>query len=410
MTPLEQASREAGAGIVAALAARTRNLDLSEEAFAEACARAAAAWRGGAPANPAGWLYRTAERVALDALRRQEVRTRLAPETPEPEPTPEELAMDDAVLIPDERLRLIFVCCHPAVAPDARAALTLRLVCGLSTAEIAGAFLVPEPTMAQRLVRAKRKIAEAGVPFEIPPPQLWGERLEAVLSTIEVAYSMAHADAAGAGPHAAYAAEMLRLTRVLADLLPDEPEVLALAATLRFAEARRPARVDATGAMVPLAEQEPSLWNPVLIGEGEALLRRAAGLDAAGARTLQAAIHAAWCRRGSVSEPPPWRHVLRLYDALLEERDDPVVRLNRVVALSEVAGVEEALAEVERISGTRSFLPFNAVRADLLRRLGRTGEADAAYGDALALDPDEAERRWLERRRASLQSGSGSAD
>lgn len=410
MTPLEAAAREAGARIVAALAARTRDLDLAEEAFAEACARAAAAWSEAAPANAAGWLYRAAERAALDALRRCEVRTRVTPDPPEPEPTPEDRAMDDSALIPDERLRLIFVCCHPAVAPDARAALTLRLVCGLSTAEVAQAFVVSEAALAQRLVRAKRKIAEAGVPFEIPPPKLWAERLDAVLSTIEVAYSKAHEDAAGSGRHAAYAAEMLGLTRLLARLLPDEPEALALAATVRFAEARRPARCDGAGAMVPLAEQDPALWNSALIAEGDALLRRASEQPRAGARTLQAAIHAAWCRRRSLAEPAPWRHVLRLYDALIEERDDPVMRINRAVALAEVEAPEPALAEIDRIAGGAGFLPLHAVRADLLRRLGRTGEAEAEYAAALALAPGAAERLWLERRRASVHSGSGSAE
>lgn len=408
MSPLERAAREAGPRVVAALAARFRDLDLAEEAYAEACVRAARAWSGGSPANPGGWLYRTAERAALDAMRRRDVRARLAPEPAEPEPTPEERVMNDAVLIPDERLRLIFVCCHPAVAPDARAALTLRLVCGLSTVEIARAFLISEPALAQRLVRAKRKIAEAGVPFEIPAPRLWGERLDAVLSTIEVAYSKAHEDAAATGPHAAYATEMLGLTRVLAELLPEEPEALALAATVRFAEARRPARLDASGAMVPLAEQDPDLWDRALIEEGEVLLRRAAGHSAAGARTLQAAIHAAWCRRLSLAEPAPWAHILRLYGALLENRDDPVVRLNRAVALAEVCGPERGLAEIESLAtaGIANFLPFHAARADFLRRLGRGAEAEAAYAAALALSPGKAERLWLERRRASLQSGS----
>ncbi|HEX8216719.1 MAG TPA: DUF6596 domain-containing protein [Allosphingosinicella sp.] len=410
MSPLERAAREAGPRIVAALAARIRDLDLAEDAFAEACARAARAWSGGAPANPGGWLYRAAERAALDALRRRDVRSRLAPEPAEPEPTAEELVMDDAGWIPDERLRLIFVCCHPAVAPDARAALTLRLVCGLSTAEIARAFLIAEPALAQRLVRAKRKIAEAGVPFEIPPPRLWAERLDAVLSTIEVAYSKAHEDAAGAGPHAAYATEMLGLTRVLAELLPDEPEALALAATVRFAEARRPARLDPSGAMVPLAEQDPAEWDRALIEEGESLLRRAAGHAAAGARTLQAAIHAIWCRRVGLDEPPPWARVVRLYDALLEQRDDPVVRLNRAIALAEAEGAQNGLAEIERLetAGMANFLPFHAARADLLRRLGRAAEARSAYAAALALSPGKAERLWLERRRASVQPGSRS--
>jgi RNA polymerase sigma-70 factor (ECF subfamily) len=325
---------------------------------------------------------------------------------------------DDAALIPEERLRLIFVCCHPAVAPDARAALTLRLVCGLSTADVARAFLVTEPTLAQRLVRAKRKIADSGIPFDVPGPSAWPERLDAVLSTLEVAYAKAHEDAAGAGQHAGYAVEMLELTRVLAELLPDESEVLALAALVRYAEARRPARLDADGAMIPLAEQDPARWDRAGIAAGDAYLhaaarRRATLRDAAGApgpRTLQAAIHGTWCARRDLDEPPPWPTVLGLYDALLAHRDNLVVRLNRAVAVAEVAGVVAALAELDALAVAHEgaalvqFAPYQAVRADLLRRAGRVAEARAAYDATLALDPGPAERRWLERRRASLES------
>lgn len=315
-TALERAVRDAGGRIVAALAARYRDLDIAEEAFAEACARAAEAWpRQGVPGDPVAWLYRTADRAALDALRRRRTRDRLIPDPPLPEPTAEDALVNDAKLIPDERLRLIFVCCHPAIAPEARAALTLRLVCGLSTAEIARAFLLSEPTLAQRLVRAKRMIAEAGVPFEIPGPDAWPERLSAVLSTLEVAYAKAHEDAARAGPHAGYAAEMLELTRVLAELLPGEPEAHALAALVRYAEARRPARLDEHGAMVPLSEQDPAFWKRPLIEAGERYLERAAGLGPPGPRMLQALIHAAWCARRSLIDPPPWPAVLHLYDA-----------------------------------------------------------------------------------------------
>jgi RNA polymerase sigma-70 factor, ECF subfamily len=400
--PLDGAARAAGGRIVAALAARFRDLDIADEAYAEACARAAAAWEGSAvPHDPAAWLYRAAQRAAIDLVRKRAVRLRHAPEPPEPKPDPETI-MDDA-LIPDERLRLIFVCCHPAVAADARAALTLRLVCGLSTRDIARAFLLPEPSLAQRLVRAKRKIADAGVPFEVPGPAAWPERLEAVLSTLEVAYAKAHEDAAGAGPHAGYAEEMLGLTRLLAELLPGEPEVLAFAALVRFAEARRPARRDADGAMVPLSEQDPARWRRDLIREGEAYLDRLGG-DARSARVIQAELHQLWCARPDRDAPPPWAAVLARYDALLASRDDPVVRINRAVALAEVAGPEAALAELESLPdrGLADFLPFQALRADLLRRLDRPCAAASAYRAALALEPGTAERLWLERRLASL--------
>jgi RNA polymerase sigma-70 factor (ECF subfamily) len=404
---LETLVRGQRARIVAALAARYRDLDLAEEAFAEACARAASAWREAAPDRPDAWLYRTADRCALDALRKRRVRERLAPEPPEPEPTAEEMMMDDAALIPDERLRLIFVCCHPAVAPDARAALTLRLVCGLTTLEIARAFLLSEPTLAQRLVRAKRKIAEAGVPFEIPGPQLWAERLDAVLSTIEIAYSKAHEDAAGAGPHAGYGSEMIELTRILAELLPDEPDVLALSATVRFAEGRRTARTDGAGTMIPLSEQDPSLWQKDLIDRGFEFLRRGFALRPEGsARLVAAAIHGAWCNRKSLSEPAPWRKVLALYDALIALRDDPVTRLNRIVALAEVEGAEAAFRDLDQLDekALAAFLPYHAVRADLLRRAGRTAEAANAYDAALGLCSTPAEAAWLRSRRESQAS------
>ena len=402
---LDRTARAASGRIIAALAARYRDLDIAEDAFAEACMRGAATWpQHGTPENPGAWLYRVGDRCALDALRRRRTRQRLSVDPQEPEPNAEGMMADDATLIPDERLRLIFVCCHPAVAADTRAALTLKLVCGLSTAEIARAFLIAEPTLLQRLVRAKRKIAHAGVPFEIPGPDAWAERLDAVLSTIEVAYAKAHEDAAGAGRHAGYAPEMLNLTRILATMLPREPDVLALAALVRYAEARRPARLDDTGAMVPLSEQDPALWRRPLIDEADIYLMRATALASPGQRQLQAAIHAAWCARQSLAEPPPWGRVLALYDALLLCRDDPVVRLNRAVALSEVTGVEAALAHVEELDSAalRSFLPYHAVRADLLRRAGRMAEAREAYDDALALEPTPAERLWLTRRRDGL--------
>ena len=404
---LDGAVREAGGRIVAALAARFRDLDIAEEAFADACAAAADLWpREAVPRDPAAWLYRVADRRALDALRRRRNRGRFHAEPAPPQPTAEDIMVDDARLIPDERLRLIFICCHPAVAAEARAALTLRLVCGLSTADIARAFLVAEPTLAQRLVRAKRKIAEAGVSFEVPGPEAWPERLDAVLSTLEIAYAKAHEDAAGAGAHSGYGAEMLDLTRVLAGLLPNEPEALALAALVRFAEARRPARLDEWGAMVPLSEQDPALWRRPLIEEAEAYLRRAASTGTAGPRTLQAAIHGLWCRRTSLLAPPPWRRVLELYDALLDRRDDVVVRLNRAVALAEVAGVEPALAEVEGLDGAmlRDFPSYHAVRADLLRRTGRVTEARSAYETVLSLGPAPAERLWLERQKRRLDA------
>ena len=402
---LDRVFREAGGRIIAALAGRFRDLSLAEDAFSESCLRAVRLWpEHGVPGNPAAWLYRVGERVALDVLRRKRVRGENIPDAAVAEPNAEDAMTSDSYVIPDERLRLIFICCHPAVAPDVRAALTLRLICGLTVTEIARAFLVQEATLAQRLVRAKQKIAEAGVPFEIPLPESWPERMEAVLSTLEIAYSKAHEDASGAGSHAGFAGEMLHLTRLLTGLVPEAGEAFALAALIRYAEARRPARVDREGVMVPLAGQDPNLWRHDLIAEADALLTRATMLAPSVSRTVQARLQQAWCSRRSLSEPPPWVTVLSLYDQLLELRDDPIIRLNRAVALAEVAGAAAALCEVESLATQmfEDFLPYHAVRADLFARIGRTDAAQVAYRKALALRPGSAEARWIERKMAAL--------
>jgi RNA polymerase sigma-70 factor (ECF subfamily) len=399
---LEGIARDAAGRIIAALAARFRDLDLAEDAFGDACEAAARVWpEHGEPRDPAAWLYRVALRRALDAVRRRAVRVRLAPEEPERAPTAEDSLCDDARLVPDERLRLIFVCCHPAVAPEARAGLTLRLVCGLSAREIADAFLVPEPTLLQRLSRAKRKIAAAGVSFAVPGPEEWAGRLEAVLSTLEVAYAKAHADASGSGPHAGYSTEILVLTETLARMVPDQGEVLGLAALVRYAEARRPARLDETGAMVPLSEQDPARWCRPLIDAGDPYLHLARNLGAFGQRALTAAIHGVWCARRTLADPAPWPIVLALYDAMLRDRDDIIVRLNRAVALAELAGPQVALDEIDRLAEPRlqGFQPWHAVRADLLRRLGRDGESQSAYDRAIELAEGPAEKAWLLGRR-----------
>jgi RNA polymerase sigma-70 factor (ECF subfamily) len=404
---LDRVFRAASGRIIAALAVRFRDLALAEDAFSESCLRAVRAWpEHGVPGDPAAWLYRVGERIALDMLRRRRVREQHVPDAPPAEPNAEHAMTDDAYVVPDERLRLIFICCHPAVAPETRAALTLRLVCGLTVTEIARAFLVQEATLAQRLVRAKRKIADAGVPFELPSRESWPERMEAVLSTLEIAYAKAHEDGSGTGSYAGFAIEMLHLTKLLAHLTPQAGEAFALAALVRYAEARRPARVDREGVMVPLAEQDPALWRHDLIEEADASLIEAARLAPSTSRTLQAQLHRAWCARRSLNEPAPWPAVLSLYDRLLELRDDPIVRLNRAVALAEVAGAATALDEVEKLRSPslEDFLPYHAVRADLLYRTGRPDTAHAAYRKALGLEPSAAERYWLERKAAALTS------
>ena len=399
---LERVFREASGRIVGALAARFRDLALAEDVFSEACARALEDWPArGLPTDPAAWLYQVAARAALDGLRRRRTHTRFESQlSAEFDAQPADVG-DDAV-IPDERLRLILICCHPAVGVDARAALTLRLVCGLSTLEIARAFLVSETTMAQRLTRAKGKIADAGVPFELPAPQCWPERLDAVLATVKIAYGKAHEDAAASGIHAHFAAEMLELTSTLVQLMPGEAEPAAVAALVRLAEARRPARIDSSGLMVPLSEQDPQRWQRPLIEEAIGYLNRASAIGPDTVRVIQAKIHAVWCSRHNLESPPPWPQVLSLYDALLMRRDDPVVRLNRVVAVAEVHGVESALLELESLDGQllRDFAPYHAVRADLLRRAGRTREALRAYDEALSRIESNAERHWLTRQRS----------
>lgn len=403
MTPLDRAFRQNGGRVIAALAARFRDLDLAEEAFADACARAAEAWaRDGPPLDVAGWLYAAARRAALDRLRRREVRARLQEDQPAPPPSPEDNMVDDARLIPEERLRLIFICCHPAVAVQARAALALQVVCGLSARTLAQAFLVGEAAMAQTLVRAKRKIAAAGVPFELLPQDRWPDRLDAVLSTLEVAYAQAYGDAAGLGEHAEFAGEVLRLSGLLAKLLPDDGEVLALAALVRYAEARRPARLDASGGMVPLDQQDPRLWRSDLMADADRLLHRAARLGPPGPRRLLAAIHAAHAGRAK-GEPTPWRAILALYDALLTKRPDDIARVNRLAALAQVSGPELAMAELAALDCAKlqRWSPFLALKAQLCADLGRLDEAREAYARA-AVGASSAERLWLQRRSDEL--------
>jgi RNA polymerase sigma-70 factor (ECF subfamily) len=398
-----QAIAQARPRVVAALAARLRDLDLAEDAFAEAAASALVAWPSQSPRDPAAWLWRAALRKALDAKRRAAVRARAVPDAPEPQPTPEEALMAADAPIPDERLRLIFVCCHPAIGADSRAALTLKVVCGLSTERLARAFLVAEPAMLQRITRAKRKIADAGVPFEVPGPTAWPERLEAVLATLEIAYAQAYEDAALAGEAAGFATEVLRLSGILAELLPDDPEVLGLAALVRFAEARRPARLDDLGVMVPPAEQDMALWRRDLVADGARLMDRAARLGRSGPRQILAAIHGAHLSRLETGLTP-CPQIVALYDVLTTLRPTPVTLVNRAVAIGEAHGPEAGLAALAQAPTERlgDWLPWHAARAGLFAAAGRAAEARAAFDAALALRPAPAERLYLERRRREV--------
>ena len=407
-TRLQAAIRTSGARIIAALAAGFRDLDLAEEAFAFACAAAVEGWRRlGAPRDGAAWLYAAARRRALDLTRRAKVRGAYRPDAPEPTPTPEDIVLAASEPIPDERLRLIFTCCHPALAVEARVALTLRVICGLSVERLARAFLTTEVAMTQRLTRAKRKISKAGIPFVTPDAEVLPERLEAVLAALEIAYAQAYEGAAGGGEAAGLAGETLHLSRVLCELMPEEPEVLGLAASIRLAEARRPARLDAEGRMVPLSEQDVGRWDETLIEEAVALLRRAAEIGRSGPYQVMAAVHAAHTSRRDTGVTP-WRSVLALYDALTLMRPSPVTAINRTLALSHVAGAEVALAALKAVNSdgrVESFAPYHAARADLASRTGRPDEARAALARTLDLVASPAERAHLERQLAGLRRG-----
>lgn len=396
----EDALRNAGARLRAALAARYRDLDLAEEALAEAMARAAAVDQ--APDNPAGWLWRVADRAALDQLRRR--KPRAGAHSPEPaENPPAENPPDD--IIPDARLGLFFAVAHPALAPEARAALGLRLLGGLPVEAIAAAFLVPVPTMLQRISRAKAKIRQSGIGFDPPLPSALPERLEAVLIALDVLHSAANADAAGESePARGLADTCLDLSALLAELMPDQPDVRAQAAAFLLSEARRPARLSESGAFVPLDAQDPSRWNRALIGAAVPHLRVAVARAPRSPRTFQARLQALWCGRPSLATPAPWPEVLALYDEMLAVRDDPFVRLNRAVALGATGRAAEGLHSLADVASTAlSAHPmWHSVHADLLARLGRTDAARAAYTAALATELAPAEQRFLEARRARL--------
>ena len=365
------------------------DFDLAEESAQEAFAIAAARWPAeGTPANPAAWLYTTARNRAIDRIRREQnlaVKTRaLEAEMTTVGPGDTELSP-----FPDERLELIFTCCHPALATEAQVALTLQLVGGLNAADIAQAFLVPEATMAQRLVRAKKKIRQAGIPFRVPPDHLLPDRLAAVLAVVYLIFN------AGYGGRRTLATEALALGHALAELMPDEPEVHGLLALMLLHDARQAARVR-EGELVLLADQDSSLWNREQIDLGRTILDRAIALHGQGPYVLQAAIASL-----HADEPRDWTEIAALYRALVRATGSPVVELSRAVAVAEAEGPEEALAIVDSIE-LEGYHYLHATRADLLGRLGRPEEARQAYDRALALVQDDAERRLLERRRAEL--------
>lgn len=384
--------------IVAALSARFGNLDLAEDAFSEACARGAALTE--APRDWAAWLYTAAARIALDELRH----TKVVREHRLTGAETEEGEMGETELIPDRRLALIFACCHPAIDVVSRVTLALSTICGFTAEQVARASLLSPAAVSQRLVRAKRKLAGGGIVFEIPDPRFYGERLEAVLTTLEIAYSRAHSSSATEGSDPLLARQVLEFARLLIELLPDEAEVLALAATLHFSEARRGARTDADGAMIPLAEQDPGLWNGDLL-DAARHCRSRIGLDnELTPRLIQLELQHAWCARKTAEETPPWPRILQLYDRLLELDDNAFARLNRIVALERVEGAASAWAEFETLpAGQLENVPaYHAVKADLLASRGILAAARAAYDAAITLQESDAEIRWLTAKRNEL--------
>lgn len=404
------AHRRGWAIVLASTVRLARDLDLAEECVQEAYASALRAWpRDGVPTSPLGWLTTAARRRAIDATRREQVLRSKLPLLVEPEEAPVHetngpdgaTAEEAADHIADERLRLVFLCCHPALAQEAQLALTLRLVCGIPTADIARALLVSETTMSARLTRAKRKISTARIPFRVPTHAELPDRLRGVLGVIHLVFTIGHTAPSGASLlRTDLEDQAVHLARMLRELMPDEREVRGLLALLLVTDARRSSRVDDQGRLVRLAEQDRSRWDRDLIAEAHDLVVAGLRVGPAGRYVLQAAIASLHAEAATFDETD-WPQILQLYDRLLSVWPSPVVAVNRAVAVAEVWGPRRALTEVEALERTgalESYQYLHAIKADLLHRLGRTEEAAAAYRRALELTRNDTERAFLAER------------